>query len=156
MKKIPLTQGKYALVDDEDFKRLSTQKWCLLRGYSHPIGYAVGYDYTNGWRNRKRVYMHRFILGTPPANLDVDHIDGNSLNNCKKNLRLCTRSQNLANRGKSKLNTTGFKAVTYDKRMALFGVMISGVHLGYYKTAEEAHEAYKKAALKLYGEFAKW
>lgn len=86
MKLIPLTQGKFAMVDDADFEELSRHKWCVLRA-------ARGfYAVRVVWGSRqKMIYMHRAIMGALPGQ-EVDHIDGNRLNNTRANLRIVDRA----------------------------------------------------------------
>ena len=104
MKTIPLTQNKIALVDDEDFERVSKFKWYAGKhddrwyAKTNQIGTTIG-----------TVSMHRFILGI--KKFKTDHRDGNGLNNQKKNLRVCNDSQNQANRKISSNNLSGFKGV---------------------------------------------
>ncbi|MMZ67947.1 hypothetical protein D1872_305870 [compost metagenome] len=90
MREIPLTQGKVAIIDDEDFEKVSAYKWC----YSSTIGYAVSRKVVNG--KRQPVLMHRLILDAPPG-LVTDHINHDKLDNRKANLRLCTRHENNRN-----------------------------------------------------------
>jgi hypothetical protein len=91
--KIPLTRGKCATVDHEDAERLLPYKWYHFAG-------SVGREYAatsiGGRRNRVTIYMHRFILDAPKG-MQVDHRDGDGLNNTRANLRLCTGAQNVAN-----------------------------------------------------------
>lgn len=154
MKKIPLTKGKFALVDDEDFIHLSRFSWCALKGSR--TWYATRFERTK--RKNKCVYMHREILGIS-GKFDTDHRDGNGLNNQRANLRACTRQQNLQN--KMCTNPTGYKGVWLDKRK-LSTPWQSGItqhykkiHLGRFETAIEAAQAYNQAALKLFGQFAR-
>src|SRR5882724_7878623 len=107
MKEIQLTQGKIALVDDEDFERVNQFKWFLLTSNLHDKLYAY---------SRVPGLMHRFIMSAPTG-FDVDHIDNDGLNDQKSNLRICTRSQNMmgiekiqrvGNRGKSKFKGVDF------------------------------------------------
>lgn len=91
MKKIKLTSGKFALVDDDMFEELNKFSWCLNGGYA-----IRGYS-KNG--KQAKLKMHRVIMNTPKG-MDTDHIDNNKLNNQRNNLRVCTRSQNCMNRKK--------------------------------------------------------
>lgn len=111
MKKIPLTKGQVALVDDEDYEMVSRYKW-----YTQDINktlYAQRMIVTKGTGKRVTMFMHRLIMNTPQG-MDTDHIDRNGLNNQKSNLRICTRTQNLLNRGMLKSNTSGYKGVYLD------------------------------------------
>ena len=94
MKKIELTKGQFAMVDDDDFEELSKHKWWVGSG-----GYAareVSLGTKDGKHLRKTVLMHRQILKAPDG-MDVDHANHNKLDNRKSNIRLATRSQNKAN-----------------------------------------------------------
>lgn len=108
MKLIPLSRGKAAIVDDEDYLRLSQHKWSLS---SH--GYAVRDEQIDG--RYRRVYMHREILITTDTQSEVDHINGNGLYNRRENLRLATHMQNLSNQRKRSFTTSRFKGVYYDR-----------------------------------------
>lgn len=146
MKKIPLTKGKFAIVDDEDYEWLSERKWHI--GGS---GYAVRFS------KRKCCLMHREIMKTPRG-MDVDHINGNTLDNRKENLRNCTRSQNNMNRNAYRKTLSGFKGVYWDKEKHLWysRITYSGTdfRLGYFRDPVDAALAYDDAARKHYGEFA--
>lgn len=150
MKEIQLTQGKTTTVDDEDFEWASKIKW----------NYHNGYARRNVKVNGKSVsyFMHRIITNAP-GKMEVDHIDGNTLNNQRKNLRVCTTSQNQANRPKSKNNTSGYKGVSWHKKNKKWFAQVNKngkrVFGKYFESAEEAAEAYKKAAIEHFGEFAK-
>lgn len=149
MKQIPLSQGKFALVDDADYEWLNQRKW-----YAHQDG--------NTWyarRNEKQkvITMHRQIANAP-TNMQVDHINGDGLDNRRENLRLCANSQNALNRGAQKNNTTGFKGVTLNRGkyiVAVIGIDGKNRHLGTFRSLEDAARAYDAAAIKLHGEFAK-
>lgn len=97
---IPLTQGKIAFVDDDDAPWLSAYRWRL-----NSKGYAIRSEYLNG--KEVVLCMHRVIMNARKGEY-VDHISGIKLDNCKANLRLCTASQNLADRGCSKIHRLGF------------------------------------------------
>lgn len=100
----------------------------------------------------------RLMTGKWPDH-DVDHRDLDRANNRWKNLREATQSQNSANAPLTRRNTSGFKGVSFEKRRNLFqayiGVAGRQINLGYFKTAEDAHEAYKRAAVEHFGEFAR-
>lgn len=146
MKRIKLTQNKYTIIDDEDFKELSKHNWFHSHNYA---GRRVGL---------KNDYMHRILINAP-KNKSVDHINGNGLDNRKENLRLCTHQQNTRNR-KPNLNTfSGFKGVSWHNRDKLWRARITlnskEITIGYSKIKEKAIEMYNKAALKYHGEFAR-
>ena len=153
MKKIPLSQGEYAFVDDEDFDIVKDIKWHL---FNHPSGnkYARGHIKIEG--KYHNVYMHRFIM-KPEAKILIDHKDGNGLNNCRSNLRYCTRSQNNSNslyvQAKCGLRGAWFNKVVkkWESHVTKDG---KKYRLGYFNTKEEAHEAFVKASLKYHGEFS--
>jgi len=147
-KSISLSQGKFALVDDELFDELNKFKW-----YFHD-GYAVRSE----GKNSPKIRMHRFILKTPEG-MYTDHINGDKLNNRLSNLRPCTSRQNVQNRSAQANNSSGFKGVSWNKQNKKFAVMINidkkRTHLGYYETAEKAARVYDAYALAHYGEFAR-
>jgi hypothetical protein len=107
--------------------------------------------------------MHREVVNCP-KDLQVDHKDGNGLNNSKLNLRIVTHKQNNQYKSLTSANTSGFKGAFFCKYRShlktpwrsLIRYENKSIHLGCFETAEEAHEAYKLAAKKYYGEFAKW
>ena len=150
MKRIKLTQGKYALVDDADFEWLSSFKW-------YPLGRLKKYVYKHSHgRNGKIILLHRLIMDCPQGK-EVDHKDNNGFNNQRKNLRICTSSENQCNRGKTKSNTSGSVGIRWhksDKKWEAFiGKDKKWIHLGNFKTKEEAVRARKKAEIKYHGKF---
>lgn len=152
MKKIKLTQGKYAIVDNEDFENLNQHKW-----YFHKAGYALRTCHKP--RNVKKqetfkVYMHHEIMGKH-INKDIDHIDGNSLNNKKNNLRIVTHLQNTMNRWKPKRETSSqYKGVYYNKRDKGYYARLASKCVGFFKDEKLAAQAYNIKALELFGQFA--
>ena len=136
------------LVDPEDFERyVKPYSFTKVNGY-------VRYSSCNDGLFGK--LLHRVIMGVDDRWTLIDHIDGNRLNNSRSNLRVCTQQQNLCNRGKQTNNTSGFKGVSWLERKQKWRAMISNKFIGYFKTAEEGHRAYVKAAQELHGEFAKF
>jgi hypothetical protein len=144
-KSIPLSCGKLVLVDDDDFEILIKYKWHL-----HSNGYARCGIYKNG--KTSQFYMHRMILNTPEG-LDTDHIDHDKLNNCRSNLRVCTRSQNNGN-GIRKGNASGYIGVGFRKDANLWEARIAHKRIGYFRDPIEAARAYDRAALIYFGEIA--
>jgi hypothetical protein len=109
MEEIKLTQGKVALVDDEDFERLNKYKWCCHHGY------AVRSEWRKDKKGYRTVLMHREIMHTPPG-LETDHKDRDKLNNQKANLRVCTHAQNMVNANKHKGSSSKFRGVSAHRR----------------------------------------
>ena len=161
MRTINLTQGKVALVDDEDFEYLNQWKWYACRS-GDSLFYALRWVLSNN--KRTRLWMHR-LLNNTPADIETDHINGNGLDNRKENLRNSSRSQNVMNTEKRKDNKSGYKGVIinishhknkmYKYIRAQININQKQVSLGNFKTLEDAAKAYNEAALKYHGEFAK-
>lgn len=151
MKSIPLTQGKIALVDDEDYDRLIHLKWNAVKHHGNWYAKSNPAYKTN-------IKMHRFIIDAP-SGTQVDHINGDGLDNRRENLRLCTHAENLHNSKKYKNNSTGFKGVHWNKQRNIYQVyiMINRKHkyIGSFTILEEAARAYDKAAKEYYGDFAR-
>jgi hypothetical protein len=142
MKEITLTQGKVTVVDDEDYDRLMRYKW---HTYRQRETYYVG---RGVWINSRvvRMRMHRFIMGVIPQGMQVDHIDGDGLNNQKANLRIVTNRQNGQNRHVKK--TSKYPGVSrFKKKQWQTQIMVNGerIRLGIFKEESDAFTAYKKA-----------
>ena len=155
-KKITLTQGKYALVDDEDYEWLMQWNWCCcFLDKRRKNLYAMRNSKTvNGKRNS--IYMAREILKAKPGQI-VDHENRETLDNRRSNLRICSRSENNTNLGLSSISTSGFRGVYWQKKGSIWKAQIKKnrkrYHLGCFSTPEEAHKAYVKAAKILHGKF---
>jgi len=157
MREIPLTQGKFAKVDDADYESLNQYKWCVTKdGNTH---YAVRGIWMPNSKQTIPIRMHRVILKAP-KNIEVDHRNGNGLDNRRSNLRLCTSGQNTMHQKLNGNNTTGFKGVTLDRRAirklywARIQVNNKRISLGCYSTPEAAARVYDAAALKYHRDFA--
>lgn len=153
---IPLTQGMATIVDPEDYDRVAKHSWCAHwhpKAKSHT---AVTNLVENG--KPRLEYMHRVICGMP-VGMCVDHINHNTLDNRKENLRVCTHKENLRNVKISTRNTSGYKGVSWCKGRkrwyAYIGINGKTIPLGRYHTAKEAAMAYDEAAIKHFGEFAR-
>ncbi|MGE5295665.1 MAG: AP2/ERF family transcription factor, partial [Solirubrobacterales bacterium] len=146
VKRIPLGDGLFALVDAADYKEISKHRW-----YATYRGRNV---YATCFVNRKPVYMHRMIM-RPRRGYIVDHKDGNGLNNCRDNLRVCTRRQNQANR-RSRHGTSQFVGVYRHKNGWVAEITSHGrfYYLGYFSDEVEAAKARDRKAWELHGEFA--
>jgi hypothetical protein len=157
----------FAIVDDDGITGdllHAIATWRLgLRGRAHNWKLADGYVVMQ----RKRpsngiVLMHRLILELDGQNIDgleVDHDNGNRLDNRRENLRPATKSQNMSNRGPFLNNKSGFKGVCWHKRRQkwIAQIHVSGkrTHLGYFDDPIAAARAYDAAALELHGAFAR-
>lgn len=157
MRRIKLTKGQWALVDDEDFKSLNQFKW-----HYSSRRYASRGVWVEG--RVKSVDMHRLLCSSKRGQ-EVDHINGNRLDIRRVNLRACTKTQNRQNRGKYALATSRFKGVSWHRGRRV-GVGLWRVRMakdkngqrqdiGLFKTEREAAMAYDLWALDLYGEFAR-
>lgn len=153
--RIQLTRGYYAIVDAEDHDLLSQHKWSTLRSGSGPL-YAARKITQDG--KRKAVLMHR-VIARAPQGAKVDHINGNSLDNRKANLRIATDQQNQRGyKTPRKGKTSKFRGVHLRKKSGRWIAQISVdkkvIHIGCFETEEEAALAYNAHAKQHFGEFA--
>lgn len=182
-------KNKHIFVDKEDYDLVKQFKWYLFKVDSKEYATTSARiisgkitplmslkecakkrrNLTTGSRfNNKKLYknpiktisLHRFIMN-PKKDMEVDHINGNGLDNRRINLRICTRSQNGKNRQLSKSNTSGYHGVTFTRdckrtKPWLVNIRANGKikYIGRYKDKKEAAFAYNEAAKKYHGEFA--
>lgn len=156
VQEIPLTQGKVAIVDRDDFESLSQYRWqAYTRGNTWYAKRVI--QMPDG--KQATLHMHRDILNAPKGT-PVDHRDGNGLNNTRANLRLCTAQENNRNSRRRKDASSRYKGVQWYKPGTKWKAQIEDngrhKHLGYFASEEEAARAYDAAALELYGEFARF
>lgn len=149
---IPLTQGQVAIVDDEDAELVLAQgKWGASRNRK---SFYARRNAARPEGGQRTLYLHAFLTGYAIT----DHINGNGLDNRRSNLRDATATQNAANRGLDRNNTSGYKGVYWHIRdrkwVAHMEAERATIWLGYHPTAEAAARAYDAAALECFGEFA--
>lgn len=156
-KQVALTKGMFAIVDDADFELVCGFTWLAVKSRGSHTFYAACWIYDEEGKRHFQL-MHRTIMSAS-ATQQVDHADGNGLNNQRGNLRFCTNAENQYNRRLPSNNTSGYKGVSFHKLSGLWRVSITHeskrFYLGYFKVLEDAAQAYDKAALQLHGEFAK-
>ncbi len=154
MKLIPLSQGKFAKVDDRWFDYLSQFKW-----HYAAVGYAARRESIDKKRGRI-IYMHHQIMGRHKGKY-IDHINGDKLDDQIENLRVVSPTQSLWNIGKKKNSVTPYKGVYYDPRKkkrpwnARITYYGETIHLGCYPTALAAGLAYDLNAAALFGQYAR-
>lgn len=145
-REIALTRGLVALVDDEDVACLDGYRWCVMGDERRGL-YAVTTQH-------RAQYMHRLIM-KPPAGFEVDHISRDSLDNRRANLRICTRAENMRNRSYTR-KSPGLRgtAAHGNKYRAQITVNRKQLYLGLFETEAAAGQAYDRAAVEHFGEFA--
>lgn len=152
--KIPLNSRKYpelhALIDEADYELVSQYRW-----RAHSAGSGLYYA-IQGARDTNS--MHRLIM-SPPDNMQVDHINGDGLDNRRSNLRIATSSQNHANRKRLlRVKSSVYRGVTWHKAAGKWQAAIKANqafhYLGVYESEEDAARAYDRAAMIYFGEFA--
>lgn len=154
MKRIPLSQNQFALVDDDDFERINQYNWYLGGNYYKGVRTNL---YAIRRPNVENPYgsIHRMIM-LAPAGCAVDHIDGNGLNDQKSNLRLATAFQNSGNRkNNSNRANKGIRLVGSGRYQANLKTGRKSFYLGTFDTIDEAEVAYDQAAVQIWGAFAK-
>lgn len=148
MKKIRLRNGEYAKVDNEDYPYLAMFTWCKTGRY------------VRCYHKNKRTAMHHVILWKPLGNnLVIDHINGDTLDNRRANLRVCTQSCNVQNRRRASRYKSNFLGVSRIKRRGTWRATIThekdSFYLGSFRTEIDAAKRYDEAAKLLYGKMAR-
>lgn len=153
--RIPLTQGKFALIDAADLPLVEGYTWYAQQ--NRGTWYAATTTPIVPRKQRKHLSMHRLILGLDTGDPEVDHKNWNGLDNRRANLRIATGHQNQGNTRKSKAGLTSqYKGVSWDRGRWKAYIKMDGkhVHLGRFTSEIEAARAYNRAALEYFGEFA--
>lgn len=152
---VTLTRGNVAIVDDDDYVRIMRYNWCTRRNSGGRL-YAYRNTVVNGVHRQQP--LASFILGTPHGVI-ADHIDGDSLNNRRSNLRAATVSQNAQNKRPARTGTSIYKGVAWSRDARKWRASIHAnnkyVHLGYHTNEIDAAKAYDTKARELFGEFAR-
>lgn len=152
--------GYNTFIDDEDYEKVTRYTWYINRKeekLKNKIYYECKIKDCTG---RHTIRLHRIIMNLQTGDGKiVDHINGDTLDNRKSNLRICTNKENVRNQKKSRKNTSGYKGVSFNKRDRKYQahIRVDGRKkgLGYYNTAQEAHAAYCEASKKYHGEFGR-
>lgn len=140
------------LIDKKDYELIKNYRLNVVKQKNNKLRVIV-------WHKKKMIgYLHRIVLNVTNPKIQVDHIDGNPLNNTRKNLRLVNNSKNAQNRNAQKNNTTGFKGVRFHKQAnkytAQIGFKGKQLYLGCFEDPKDAAKAYNKKAKELFGEYA--
>jgi len=155
---IPLTRGLTAVCDICDFDLVRDYNWTATVKQKNGTYYAHRTALNEEAGERVCCKLHRFILGVDDPEILVDHWDMDGLNNRRSNLRIATHGQNKTNSKVSYNNLSGFKGVVLEENRirAMIGDGNGGQYrLGSFKSVEDAARAYDRAAIEVYGEFAR-
>ncbi len=156
MKKIKLSQNKYALIDNEDYDRINQWSWYYHTGYARRCIYPYGRGKTI------TLFLHRIVFNRKKwrGDEEVDHINGNTLDNRKKNLRICSRAENMMNqKNLHKKSYSGIRGIHWDKNYQKWSVhiKIGGIqkYFGSFETIQQARKVHKKEVVGLFGKFSR-
>jgi len=146
--KVTSTNGFTFIIDKDDVPLVKTKKW-------HVVTNQIGLQTVIA---SDKTYLHHMLIGNHKG-MEVDHIDGNRMNNRRDNLRVCTHQQNQCNQSLQRNNTSGVAGVSYHSARKKFIARIKasqhGIHLGYYLTLLEATQARNEAMRLMFGEYAR-
>jgi hypothetical protein len=147
---IPLTKGKCALVDAEDFERINSYSWFFERGYARRRFQRSGVQHC--------MHMHREIVKAPEG-FEVDHINGDTLDNRKANLRIVTHRRNMHNMAAHSDSSSKYRGVYWNKQKGKWTVQIcldgKRQHIGHFVIEADAARAYNSEAIRLFGQYAR-
>lgn len=149
--RVKLTNGRTMLIDRADYDYVSQFTW-----RQNQNGYADRNEYIsheNGRRIQKMIVLHRYLMGNPTQ--EVDHINGNRLDNRRANLRVCTRQENTMNRKKRKNCSSSYKGVFWHHGKQIWVAKVQGKQIGTFREEVDAATAYNIVAQQRYGEFAR-
>lgn len=154
---IELSQEKKAVIDVKDWEKLKKYTWYVTRS-----GKKGNYRwYASAWIKGKTIRLHRLLFNII-GNKEVDHKNGDTLDNRRENVRVCTRQENCQNRKKlNKLCSSVYKGVTWNKRLKKWYAQIRAPDkdrqhsLGYFNSEVDAAKAYNKEAMCLFGNYAR-
>jgi hypothetical protein len=156
---ITLTQGYVAVIDAADVPSVQGKNWCAKIDRRRDGSIRTVYAVRTQRPNNHELRMHRVLLGAP-NDLEVDHKDGDGLNNRRYNLRLATVSENQRNRRLDLDNKSGIKGVCFNARLGKWRAYIThqgkNLHLGFFTFIDEAAAARSKASAELHGEFRRF
>ncbi|MDD5189420.1 MAG: AP2 domain-containing protein [Dehalococcoidales bacterium] len=143
-------KNQSVFIDEEDLNKVEGYRWIIQYNQNTEIRYV------RASVNKKAIYLHRLILNAKKG-IQVDHINGNGLDNRKINLRVCTKAENLRNRKISKINKSGYKGVYWYRKKWRAEIKYNGekYYIGTFANLIEAAKAYDAKAIKLHGEFAR-
>lgn len=161
MRELELNHGVVTLIDDDDYENIKAYRWYIkpFHGVARAYVFRKTARSEHPFRKQSSIQLHRQIMGlTIGDSRIVDHINGNSLDNRKCNLRIGTRQQNNWSARLRCDSSTGYKGVHFKKQKQKYQAYIRHngrvKHLGFYTLKEEAAEAYNNKAKELFGAFA--
>lgn len=156
MKTVALHGGNVAFVDDSDYPSVAPYKWHINKADQGRTYYARCVQCVPGGKGplKNSFYMHRLVLGISDPKIHIDHINGDTLDNRRENLRICSRRENQGNRVVRPDSSTGYKGV-FPKTKNRWIAKVNTSPLGFFKSPEEAARAYDAAALERWGTFAR-